>query len=132
MPLICVGAATAAAETRIGLRTLWLPSDHTSWPARRLPKAASVRVNATVYVWVAPAAIVNEVGLTTAVNPAGAVSAAVYVAAEEPTFVTVRVTVWMPVRPPMAIDGWFRSLALMRRQLPPDAAPAPAGTPASH
>ena len=53
----------------------------------------------------------RDVGLTTVVNPGGDVTAAVYVAAVSSTFVTFRVTVCVPASPPIAIDGWFRSLA---------------------
>ena len=48
VPVTCAGAATAAAETMIGLRTLCVPSDQISDPAKRLPNGAVVRVNATV------------------------------------------------------------------------------------
>ena len=46
----------------------------------------------------------NEDGLTAVVMPARLVEA-LYVSAELPTFVTLRVTVWMPARSPIAIDG---------------------------
>ena len=39
------------------------------------------------------------------------VTAAVYVADAEPTFVTRRLTVWTPARSPIAIDATFMSLA---------------------
>ena len=58
-----------------------------------------------------PRASVRDAGEHDGVNPVSRVTAALYVAAAMPTFVTFRVTVWMPARSPIAIDATFRSLA---------------------
>ena len=42
--------------------------------------------------------------------PTRPVTAEMYVAGLEPTFVTLRVTVWTPARSPIAIDGTLRLL----------------------
>jgi hypothetical protein len=72
--------------------------------------AAVVRVKVTVNDFVSPGFRVSELGTTVALMPLRPVVEAVYVAAVLPTFVTRRVTVWLPARSPIAIDATFRSL----------------------
>src|SRR6185436_15993075 len=75
---------------------------------------ADVLVKATLKVPVAPGASVSEDGLTTVVTPVTPATDALYVEVPFPTLVTVRVTVCVPARSPIAIDGTFRSLGSMR------------------
>src|SRR5688572_11770801 len=105
------GAAIATGRTEIGLRTLCVPSDHVSEPKRNVFSGPSVRVIVSSYDCVPPAGMVKDVGVTPTVKPAGATTVALYVAAEPPTFVTVRRSVCTPARSPTDSEGWFRSLA---------------------
>ena len=77
VPLSSAGAAIATGRTTSGLRTLCDPSDQVSEPKRYAFSGASVRVNVTVNCCVAPAGIVNDVGVTATVKPAGTTTLAV-------------------------------------------------------
>ena len=74
-----------------------------------LTGAAVVRVNVTVKLPDSPGSSSRLDGETTVVRP-GTLADTVYLAVDEPTLVTVRLTVWTPARSPMAIDATFMSL----------------------
>src|SRR5919206_2922451 len=107
-PCTSDGAATATGRTAIGARTSWLPSLHVSEPIAHAPSVAVVRSKRTVKVACSPGARLTVEGVTETSKP-GRVAVAVYVAADEPTFLTRRVTVWTPASVPIAIEAWFSS-----------------------
>ena len=76
-----------------------------SWPPVYALRAADVRVNVTVKLLVSPLASVSDAGDTVVVIPVMPATDALYVAVELPTLVTLRVTVWLPARAPMAMEA---------------------------
>src|SRR5215212_599216 len=91
-PWTSAGAATATGRTAIGARTRWVPSFHVRDPVVHSPSVAVVRVNCTLNVPSSPGASLRVEGVTVTSTP-GRVTAALYLAVSEPTFLTRRVTV---------------------------------------